>query len=185
MTLCPHISDEYEKEGYLQYDVCISNINDKVDSENAFCSNDSDKQAIHKAILQSSLNGFKTIDKIVETFRSDYALYYQVHKIIGHDIDLYFHLIPRYITILLYLFIAGMIVYPFGFHLCPVVVLPLIGLVLDTTIVKIIDNEELTEMWRRFTEGETFGRKYFRNILFLMNVEKTGKEQLKSLQMPL
>ena len=164
VTLCPHVSDEYVTWGYLEYDVCINNIKNNVDSENAFCSNESDKQAIHNAILQSSPNGFKTIDKIVETFRSDYALYYQVHKIIGRDRDLYW-LILRYITILVYPFIIGMmILYPFGFHLCPVM-LPLIGLVLNL-LVKFIDNEELTWRWKIYTEGKSFHQGYVRDILY-------------------
>ena len=57
-----------------------------------------------------------------------------------------------------------MVAYPFGFHLCPVV-LPLIGLVLNF-LVKFISNEELTRIWRIFTQGRTFGRGYVRGILY-------------------
>ena len=162
VKLCPHISDSDIEYALLDYDVCIANIKEKVDSFAAHCSNKSDKDAIHRAIQQSPYR-FEIIDKIVETFRSDYALTYKVHKIIGLDHKLYFFIL-RYITILLYPFIVGMVVYPFGFHLC-LVVLPLIGLILDF-LVKFTDNEELRGKWKTFTEGWTFGRYYVYGILY-------------------
>ena len=69
--------------GLLQYDVCITNINASIDSENALCSCEADRVAIHAAIKALSLTGFDDINKGVELIRLLYLLGYPVHKIKG------------------------------------------------------------------------------------------------------
>ena len=83
VKLCPWINDSAVKWGQLHADVCIENINTLVDSKSALCSNDSDKNDIHKAILNQSENGFELIDAAVERIRLQYLLEYPFDKITG------------------------------------------------------------------------------------------------------
>ena len=85
VTLCPTMWDGYVQNGALYEDVCIENINESIDSENAHCSWDSDRNAIHKAIKSLSSNGFDELNKIVEMIRLTYLLEYPVQKITGHE----------------------------------------------------------------------------------------------------
>ena len=60
------------------------NIGISVDSENAVCSWQPDKLAIHKAIKKSLFsNGFVKINQIVEMIRLAYLFEYEVEKITG------------------------------------------------------------------------------------------------------
>ena len=77
--------DGYVVSGALDKDVCIKNINKSIDSENAHCSWDSDRNAIHAAIKSLSSNGFDKLNKIVEMIRLAYLLEYPVRKITGHN----------------------------------------------------------------------------------------------------
>ena len=81
VKLSPHIYDEDIKQGLLQYDVCISNIDASIDSEHALCSWEHDRMAIHKAIKSQSLKGFDDINRVVEAIRLAYLLDYPIHKI--------------------------------------------------------------------------------------------------------
>ena len=62
VQLCPYIDDHNLWEAHLDRDVCIRDINIPIDSMNAYCSFDPDKQSIHKAILSKSPNGFNDIN---------------------------------------------------------------------------------------------------------------------------
>ena len=83
VILCPHIGDGFVWAGMLDYDVCIANINTRVDSKNAFCSWEPNKVLIHEAIKAESSNGFEDINESVERIRLDCLLNYPVHKIKG------------------------------------------------------------------------------------------------------
>ena len=85
MKLCPCIAEVHVKWGDLNKDVCIRNIKTPVDSKSALCSNDSDKNDIHKAILSQSENGFELINAAVERIRLQYLLEYPFDKITGWD----------------------------------------------------------------------------------------------------
>ena len=87
VKLCPYVYDTWVKSGYLHKDVCIANIETLVDSKSAFCSNDSDKNDIHKAILSQDENGFELINAAVERIRLQYLLEYPVDKITGTNWD--------------------------------------------------------------------------------------------------
>ena len=81
VVLCPHMSDDDLKFGWLEYDVCIKNIKIKVDSRNAYCSWGPDKDAIHAAIGK---DGFIKVNNVVEGCRLDNLLTYDVDKIEGN-----------------------------------------------------------------------------------------------------
>ena len=80
VKLCP-----YARYDNLKDDVCIKNLNKRVDSENAFCSWEPDRKSIHDAILSESPNGFKDIDTNVEKVRLQYLLEYPVDLIIERN----------------------------------------------------------------------------------------------------
>ena len=84
VTLCPYINDADVKYGKLDQDVCIKNIKTPVDSENAYCGQESDKKQIHAAICNSE-NGFKGINASVKRIRIEYLMNYPVNKIKGID----------------------------------------------------------------------------------------------------
>ena len=66
-------------EGEALYDICVRNIGNAVDSENAFCSWEPDKVSIHAAIRKDqSQNGFDGINKAVERIRLKYLLKHKV-----------------------------------------------------------------------------------------------------------
>jgi len=81
VELWPYIHSSNVRNGYLNHDVCIRNINDAVDSESAICGNDDDRRSIVKAILSSSPDGFQTINRSVEEIRLRYLLHYPIDKI--------------------------------------------------------------------------------------------------------
>ena len=83
VKLSPHIYDQDVEQGFLHFDVCISNIRTRVDSKNANCSWGPDKLAIHNAIKLLSSNGFDIINRVVELIRLMYLLNYPVHLIKG------------------------------------------------------------------------------------------------------
>ena len=85
VKLCPFIYKSPLRSGRLHEDVCIARINTLVDSKNVFCSNDSDKNDIHKAILSQSENGFELINAAVERIRLQYLLEYPFDTITGRD----------------------------------------------------------------------------------------------------
>ena len=82
VKLSPYIHDIDVRIGFLDHDVCISNIETSVDSQNAVCSWGPDKEAIHAAIKALSSTGFKDINKAVELIRLLYLLGYPVDKIL-------------------------------------------------------------------------------------------------------
>ena len=172
VRLCPHIHDADLYLGDLERDICIANIKKSVDSFNAFCSMDSDKENIHSAILSQSERGFEEINFSVERIRLDYLLDYPVHKIQNNCPDILYDsyyskiMTSRYITVIVYSLIMGMIAHSFGFHL-DVIVLPLVGLSFDL-LVRLIGNKGLTSRWENYTEGRTIGRGIFHLIYFYM-----------------
>ena len=144
VQLCTQM--DYEK---ARDDICVKSIKIAINSQNAFCSNGSDMTSIHEAIQKNnpSQNGFNGMNRAVERIWLDYLFKYQV-------IDLEFRITRfsemmvinyplRYLTILMPLFIIGMIVYFFGYHFY-IVILPLVGLIFDILLVRIIGNETLT-----------------------------------------
>ena len=154
-------------EGEALYDICVRNIGNAVDSENAFCSWEPDKVSIHAAIRKDqSQNGFDGINKAVERIRLKYLL---KHKVIDLEYWIHFYskkmakdyrrrfktiFVPLFIigmvahlAILVHLFINGMVTYPTGYHFC-FLVLPLVGLAFDI-LVKFIGNEAFTSKWMR------------------------------------
>ena len=167
VKLCPHIRDGDVLAGYLDSDVCIKYIENRVDSISAYCSYDPDKQRILKAILSQSKDGFDEINASVERIRLWYLLYYPLYKINNPGPDwLYYRFdIPsRYITVFVYSLIIGLVAFLFGFHL-GIIVLPLVGLFLDF-LVRFIDHDGLTSRWKNYTEGRTLGRNIFHWILY-------------------
>jgi hypothetical protein len=139
--------------GAARNDICVKNIGNAVDSENAICSWEPDKVSIHEAIQKNQTqNGFNGINKAVERIRLDYLL---KHKVIDYEYEIkdmseetgrYYPL--RYLFFLVPLFIIGMVAYPFGYHFC-FLMLPLVGLILDI-FVMFIGNEALISKWKRF-----------------------------------
>ena len=81
VLLSPHIYDSSVRGGYLNDDTCIANINIPIDSENALCSWEPDRKAIHAAIKSESSKGFDHINSSVEKIRLEYLLNYPVEKI--------------------------------------------------------------------------------------------------------
>ena len=87
IKLCSHIHDSYVVAGLLCEDICLQNIGTSVDSENAVCSCEPDKIAIHKAIKSLFSNGFVKINQFVEMIHLTCLLEYEVEKITGFQID--------------------------------------------------------------------------------------------------
>ena len=167
VLLCPHISDHDLFIGHLDKDECIRNItNNPIDSRNAYCSFNSDKQSIHKAILSKSPNAFDDMNVSVEMIRLWYLLFYPIYKICNPGPDFFYEsgISSRYITVLVYSLIVGLVAFLFGFHL-GIIVFPLVGL-LSNYLVRHIDHEGLTSRWENYTEGRTFGRNIFHWIIY-------------------
>lgn len=70
------IHDINVKNGNLGRDDCIPNVDNPVDSKNAVCTEERDKEAIHTAILSQSQNGFEEVNAIIEEIRLQYLLNY-------------------------------------------------------------------------------------------------------------
>ena len=69
--------------GKLEFDVCLKTIQTCVDSENAVCSWEPDKIAIHRAIKALFSSGFIEINQVVEMIRLTHLLEYKVEMITG------------------------------------------------------------------------------------------------------
>ena len=100
VLLSPHISHWHVENGYLHRDTCIANINTTIDSENALCSWEPDRKAIHAAIKSESSKGFDHINSSVEKIRLEYLLNYPVEKIerlsYNKETDIYYEDGGRY-----------------------------------------------------------------------------------------
>ena len=92
VKFAPHIRDSDLETGYLESDVCIQNINTPVDSINAICRLEPDKEPIHADINSRFSNGFEEINAGVEKVRLEYLLENPVHKITVKDVRKYGHL---------------------------------------------------------------------------------------------
>ena len=82
--LRPYISEQDEKTGLVQNDICVSQIETKIDSEAAYCYSDEDREMIDTAIQKSS-DSFSGVNQAVERIRLDYLLHYPIHNISGDE----------------------------------------------------------------------------------------------------
>ena len=88
VKLFPAISDSALKGGWLNNDACIDSINNRVDSENAECSIEADKIAIHDAIKSGTSDGFHEMNMVAEGNKLDYLLDdFPAEEITGYDSD--------------------------------------------------------------------------------------------------
>ena len=85
VILCPYVHDNHVELGYLEFDVCIANINIPVNSRDAKCGLESDMIRIHAAILSKSQKAFEDIDASVEGIRLNKLLKYDFEKIEGFE----------------------------------------------------------------------------------------------------
>ena len=173
--------------GEARYDICVRNIGNAVDSENAFCSWEPDKVSIHEAIQKNApQDGFNNINKAVERIRLDYLLKhkvldpeYRINMYLEDMVDdyllryktilapLFIIAIVSYLAIQLPLFLTGVGTYPIVYHF-GLLVLPLFGLIFDI-IVRFFGNKALLSKWMTLL-GTIYAKwDYF--------VDKLGKDE--------
>ena len=80
VRLCPHISPDALRDGRVEEDICVAQVEVRVDSNEAHCGFAADETSIRNDIT-SSANGFGLVDASVERIRLSYLATYPTDSI--------------------------------------------------------------------------------------------------------